>query len=479
MLLIHVVRKELLDQLRSLRFAITCGVCLVVLMLSSIVLTRDYREAQSTYNMNRVIHRNDLEQRTDVRSLWEGVTVDRPLNPLNTMVRGLSDGLTESVKIQPGNRLDFPERWEQNPILALFPSVDYVFIVGIIMSLLALALSYDSVSAEAESGVLRLLMSYSVPRDTVLLGKWIGGYISLMAPFTVAFVLSVLVSLLYSEVELRGNVALGLLSLYGLAMLYLAAIFSLGLFISSCTRLASTSITVLLLVWVVFILAIPNTAPYFVGQLLPLPSRESIDREKQAMERDALTKFQQMIKDEQERTSREDVWADEAFRVEIEARQQNLQEEMEKVDGSFGAQVRSQTRWSGIVARISPLTSFKLAAFDLASAGLAQEERYVASLKAYSESWQAYTEEKQKIWEDFMDSRRDDNGRVLISSEDMEQFRRDNRLGFSDAPGYDFAYMSFADRLSEVSLDLLLLVIWNILFFLLAYLSFLRYELTG
>ena len=156
-MLLHIIRKELLDQLRSLRFAIACGVCFLVMLLSSVVLTRDYGEALSTYNMNRVMHRNELESRTEVWSLWQGVTVDRPLNLMNTLVRGLSQELTESVKVQPGNRLDFPESWEGNPILPLFPAVDFVFIVGVIISLLALAFGYDAVSGEAESGVLKLL----------------------------------------------------------------------------------------------------------------------------------------------------------------------------------------------------------------------------------------------------------------------------------------------------------------------------------
>ena len=35
-LLVHIIRKELLDQLLSLRFATACVVCLVVFLLSSV-----------------------------------------------------------------------------------------------------------------------------------------------------------------------------------------------------------------------------------------------------------------------------------------------------------------------------------------------------------------------------------------------------------------------------------------------------------
>ena len=38
-MLFHLVRKELLDQLLSLRFAIACVLCLVALMLSAVVVS--------------------------------------------------------------------------------------------------------------------------------------------------------------------------------------------------------------------------------------------------------------------------------------------------------------------------------------------------------------------------------------------------------------------------------------------------------
>lgn len=473
-MLLHIIRKELLDQLLSLRFAIACGVCLLVFLLSSIVLTRDYREATSTYNMNKVMHRNELQQRTEVWSLFQGVTVDRPLNMMNTLVRGLSKELTESVRVQPGNRLDFPESWEQNPVLPLFPAVDFVFIVGIIMSLLALAFSYDAVSGESETGVLKLLMSYSAPRDLVLLGKWIGGYLALIAPFVVSFVLALIVILLFPEVQPDFDSTLSIVSLFVLALMYLAAIFSLGLFVSCRTHMASTSITVLLLVWVALILAVPNMAPYAVGHFVSVPSRDEVDREKAAKQRELSARFQQIVKEEQARLGTDNVWQDEGFQARQREEGEKFQAEIQKIEDSFLRKVGRQTHLSGIVARVSPLTSFNMAAFDLAGAGLAQEQAYVEALKSFSGTWQTYSEEKQKSWREFMERQRSNDGGVRITSEDMAQF---NNLDLSDAPRFDYTLMPVGDRLAEVYGDLLLLALWNVAFFMLAYLSFLRYPI--
>lgn len=476
-MLLHIVRKELLDQLLSLRFAIACGVCLIVFLLSAVVLTRDYREGLSTYNMNRVMHRNELQQRTEIWSLYEGVTVDRPLNLMNTLVRGLSKELTESVKVQPGNRLDFPEGWQQNPVLPLFPPVDFVFIVGIILSLLALAFAYDAVSGEAETGVLKLLMSYSAPRDLVLLGKWLGGYLALMAPFTVSFVLALLLILLFPDVEPDGESALALLALYGLALLYLGAIYSLGLLVSCRTRLASTSITVLLLLWVSLILAVPNMAPYAVSHIVPILSAEEVAREKQALQQEMQRKTMAIIQQEQERLGRQNVWTDEGVQEKMRAASEESQAEIQKIEDSFQTQVAAQTRLSGILARLSPLTSFNLAAFDLAAAGIAQEEEWVASLEAFGDTWQEYSEEKQRPWREFLERQMaaSSDGSVTFGPDDMEQF---NNVDLSDAPRFHFAHMSVSDRLAGIYVDLMLLALWNVALFMLAYLSFLRYEIN-
>ena len=476
-MLLHIIRKELFDHFLSLRFAIACGVCLVALLLSSLVLARNYGEGMSVYHMNAVMHRNEVLQRTRVFDLWQGVTVDRPLNVMNVLVRGITSELTESIKVQMGNRLDFPESYEQNPLIPLFLTVDFVFVVGIIMSLLALAFSYDAVSGEKENGVLKLMMSYSVPRDLVLLGKWIGGYLALIVPFFLAFLVALIVMALFPEVAVDVDSVLATIALLCVALLYLAVIYSLGLFVSCRTEWASTSITVLLLVWVVFILAIPSMAPYITSQLVPAPSRESVDREKMELGREQSRMWQTMMEEEQKRTGKDrgELYGDEAFQEKMKSLQEEWKAEGQKIEDSYMGKLQTQTRWSGIVARISPLTSFNLAAFDLASAGIEQEKRFVDALKSYSSIWEEYSKEKRTEFDKYMEEQRKNSkdGRIMFMPGDMERF---NNLDLSDYPRFHFELMSLKERLAQIYVDLLLLGVWTVLFFMLAYLSFLRYD---
>lgn len=258
-MLLLLVRKELLEQLLSLRFAMACTICLAIMLSSAFVLTRDYREALSDYNTNVVMHKNEATEANDL--VWGGVKIDKPLNPMQIFFKGVDQQLTTTAKVQSLEDPQFEATYEDNPISFLFPPIDLLFFIGIVMSLLAIAFSYDAISGEKESGTLKLLMSYSVPRDQVLLTKWISGYLALITPFILSLLCGLIVVVMFPTVELKADpwAELGLILL--LALLYLAAMYSLGIFVSSRTHLASTSITVLLMVWVLIVLIVPNITP--------------------------------------------------------------------------------------------------------------------------------------------------------------------------------------------------------------------------
>jgi ABC-type transport system involved in multi-copper enzyme maturation permease subunit len=79
------------------------------------------------------------------------------------------------------------ESFDLSPMPALFPLMDWFLIVGVVMSLLALVFSYDAICGEREDGTLRLAISYPVSRSVLLLGKWTGGFLSLLLPFVTAW----------------------------------------------------------------------------------------------------------------------------------------------------------------------------------------------------------------------------------------------------------------------------------------------------
>ena len=61
--------------------------------------------------------------------------------------------------------------------------MDWGFIIGYVLSLIALLFTFDSISHEREQGTLRLMFANSIPRHTVLIGKFLGALISIKHSF--------------------------------------------------------------------------------------------------------------------------------------------------------------------------------------------------------------------------------------------------------------------------------------------------------
>ena len=84
------------------------------------------------------------------------------------------------------NARTIDEQRYRNPVLALFDSPDLGYVVNIVVSLLALMFVFDAICGEKERGTLKIVLANAVPRDSIILGKWIGGFVSLTAPFLVS-----------------------------------------------------------------------------------------------------------------------------------------------------------------------------------------------------------------------------------------------------------------------------------------------------
>ena len=157
-----------------------------------------------------------------------------------------------------------------------------MFIVKIVLSLFAILFTYDAIVGEKEKGTLKLALSNDVPRDRLILGKAIGGYISLLLPLLIPLLLSLLVLLIMPDISLGGQDWARLLLIFLMFFLYLSVFFSLGLFVSARTSRSSTSFLVLLFVWVIIVMVIPKAAVITAAQVKPIPSVHEITAKKDA-----------------------------------------------------------------------------------------------------------------------------------------------------------------------------------------------------
>ena len=454
---LHLVRKELLDHLLTLRFALACAISLVIILSSVIVLAREYSLAQSDYRTNLSVHKRDLEESRD--PAYRGIKVDKPLNPMQIFFRGVDERLLVTARVSGARELRFEADFEENPVVFLFLPIDLLFFIGIVMSLLALAFSYDSVSGEREQGSLKLLMSYAAPRDVVIGAKWIGGYLALIVPFILSLLCGLVAVVLFPTVELRPDdwVTLGFILL--VSLLYLLAIYSLGLLISVRTRLASTSITVSLMLWVLLILIIPNTAPYIAAQIVPVSSFVQVEKQKAQLAAEEQVKFERALDAWSEQHPEFQRWGSHRWWANYSRMQLDhmprVMDIQDRVNEQFQRSMDAQVRLAQYISRLSPFSSFAYAASDLAGTGIRDRNRFVDQLPAY----------RREIAEFGLN--------VFIAANERNDWWTRTVEGY---PQFVYEESSLSERINWI--DILALAVWNIVFFMGAYISFLRYDVT-
>ncbi len=199
-MLVSLIVKEIAANILSLRFMVTFVLFFVLIQASIFILSDEYARSVASFEAARSEHRSaisnlysdskdeqDFNQRFHDEMLSaEGSYHGRRPGRLSMFALGLERKLPTQVNVWLNGARKINEGPYRNPLFALFATPDFVYIVNIVISLLAVLFVFDTVCGEKERGTLKLLLANSVPRDLVLMGKWIGGFASLAVPFMVS-----------------------------------------------------------------------------------------------------------------------------------------------------------------------------------------------------------------------------------------------------------------------------------------------------
>ena len=194
-MLITLIRRELLDNLMTFRFAAAVFITLLLVVAVTAVLVQDYKRRLESYNTSIETHRQRLRKWQTYSPGMGRLYVDRPPNPLSLFNVGLDKRLGNKIKV---SHWFVPSLWDaemdssDNSFLNIFSSIDIVFIFEVVLSLLALIFAYDALAGERESGTLRLVLTHPVRRGHILLAKYISAMLCLFVPLLMSLILAVI-----------------------------------------------------------------------------------------------------------------------------------------------------------------------------------------------------------------------------------------------------------------------------------------------
>lgn len=462
-----IIKKEILDNITSPKFVFTFLLCTVLILLSVYTGVANYGADKKEYTAAVALNKKNLENQPNYSSLAGiGIKINKPPQVLGTVVSGIEEdvGRVAAVNIAMDPNL-VESKYGSNPVFAVFGALDLMFIVKIVLSLFAILFTYDTIVGEKEKGTLKLALSNDVPRDRLILGKAIGGYISLLMPLLIPLVLSLIILVVAPNLALSGGDWTRLVLIFVMFFLYLSVFFSLGLFISARTSRSSTSFLVLLFLWVVFVMVIPKVAVITAGQIRPIPSVHEITAKKDA--------FLQQIQIEGQKTAREQITkifaeagkdqklAQERMQKYIQDLQQELTSKIDEnnaaLERDYQLKKRAQQTLAVNLSRISPASALTFGSMTLARTGVDEYERFLASVRAYKPIYTKWVNSKM--------------GQSLNF-----QTGEQTKIKIDDMPQHSIQPEGLGKSLARTLPDYALMLVMIIIFFVGAYVSFLRYD---
>ena len=258
-MLTTLIRRELLDNLMTFRFAAAVFIMLLLVVANTVVLIKDYDRRLASYNAAVKSNQEQLlERRTYSVANW---AVVRPPNLLSIFNVGLDKRLSNEIFVFYGF---VPTWWDgqvhgsTNPLLNLFSSIDIVFIFEVVLSLMSLIFAYDALAGERERGTLRLVLTHPVSRAKILLAKYISAMICLLVPLLISLLLVVILLTTSTIVSLKVDDFLRIGGIVLSSIAYLSVFYLIGMLISVVTRRTGTALMLAMFVWGFWVLVYPN-----------------------------------------------------------------------------------------------------------------------------------------------------------------------------------------------------------------------------
>ena len=513
-----IAKREFLSNLMSYKFSVGMALCLILLPLGTYVSTKSYQRRLERYEIDRNAHQRELTKLHVYSALVP--QVDRKPPVLSIIAEGLEEKVASTVKIDP-HQIPYLKgksgvALDRNRYTQAFPSLDPVWLLAIILSLVALLFGHDTVTGERELGTLRLTLSNPLPRHQVLLGKYLGGIGSLFIPLLTGLLAALVVMNLSAAVSLSAPDWLAILIIFFLSLVYLSAFFLLGMTVSSLTRRSSTALIILLALWVVLTELLPNASIFVAKNMIPLPSMEKMRAERkrieeqkdkeeskiwQAVQQRALKGKLQVLQSKNDSNERGQIFrfmspaAAEFLKgtfKDIEPIELKYADKIARQEQSWVRQLERQRRLADLLAAPSLARPFSLLVCALAGTDVEAFKAFVGRAGQYrleilafikaqlaSDPYRFFSddpvEEVQKDWPRAVKEGRISRAELI---EKMKFADSDPRrlLDLSGMPRFSPPQEGVLERLSRRWGQLIILLISNVSLFLLAFSFFLRYD---
>jgi ABC-type transport system involved in multi-copper enzyme maturation permease subunit len=437
-----IIKREIQEYLRSSKFLIGFLITVILITISTIININDYKQRNQDY----------LAAQKEMTGDRFYIQVFRQPEVLSTLVQGKDRKLGNRLQM---TYLDLPYRTsgymgdfasQHHRFMAGFAAIDFAFVVRVVLSLMVIFLAYNAISEEKFQGTLKLMLANRLPRDQLLLGKFFGGLIVIIASLLIATILSIVIMLIHPAISLGKAEWIRIGLMFGVSILYLICFYTLTIFISTLVNRPAIAMLILLQIWVFLIIIYPNLGVIVAENFYKLPTEQEIGQQKIA----AFQTYEEEFKKnwdifEKSITS--------GGRPSNEVQKKNFELSAKRaelnyqVDMEFSHELTRQTKLAQYISILSPSVLYDQAMQLLARTDMVAFERFI--------------EATERHWQKFIE---------------YTKFRFVDIKAWRETKLPEFSYPAESNTKSLIAIipQLIILFLFSTVFFVLSYVVFLR-----
>ena len=493
-----IIQREFVSNVLTSRFMIGFIVCLMSTAAAVFVQVADYEKRLAAYHV--VLREHQEETRTwDLYSQINPKAHRKP-NPLGIFNVGMEKSGADMVSIELATPIWEKEAQKQgsdNPFLSIFLPVDVIFVFKIVLSALAILFAYNTISGEREDGTLKLVLSNPIPRDRLVLGKYLGGMLSLFPIVVMSFTIGMVIASASPATDFNAGDLLRLAMVLVFSLLYVSTCYLLGLLLSVWTKEAATTLILSMFIWGILTIVHSNIATFAVAKFPPYklqPEKATRQQVKKIWddfkaERDTYIfkkwgyihpasaishegqimlgiemsspwdlEFEEFytikpIHNADVSKFQEVLGYQEPLRIDYANRAEEPLKQREEIGKRNGQLARD-------ISRISFADAYRFAVGAITSTDRKSYNDFIRQARSYKRQIVNYLAGKKAF-----------SARTWFSSDK-------GKAEFVDLPVFQHRYNSVSDSLSRALGDVFILLAWNVILFMSAYVSFLRYDMS-
>jgi len=317
-----------------------------------------------------------------------------PTAPLAPLAVGESDLLPYYFRVSTQSKQNFLTNDEiENPVNLLAGRFDLAFVVLYLYPLVILALSYNLISAERESGTLAMTLAQPVSLRTLALGKALTRFCAILG---ISVALSVPGATL-AGVDFAAPGALSELLLWIAAVaIYGAFWFAAAVLVNSFGSSSSTNAIALAGIWLFFVVLVPSLFNVAMKTAYPVPSRVEMIQAMRAATAEATARGSQLLaryfEDHPEFAEAREGPND--FAAVSLAVQEETERRVRPVMEIFDNQLSRQQRWIDRYRFLSPAIVTQSILYDLTGTGTPRYRHFLQLADRFHQQWRSYFNER-------------------------------------------------------------------------------------